>query len=151
MTWRKGGYAAPCFDCGSSSTTRQEIGIAPLSLSLGGFVTRDVAVLGRVAGTSYFDGDRLWLHQFFGPVVEWWPIDRLFLSAGAGPALYGKSPLESGRSRMKGGWALDGRLGVAMAQARDNDLTLSIEPILGFYERSSPLLGIAFVCAWKWY
>src|SRR5436190_13897093 len=39
---------------GASSQTN-EFGLAPLSLGVGGFVHRDIAVLLRMAGTSYYD------------------------------------------------------------------------------------------------
>jgi hypothetical protein len=126
------------------------LGFALLSLSLGGFVRQDTAVLVHVAGTSYANGRDLMLYNFYGPVLEWWPMDSLFLSWGAGLSTFGRNPLESRPSRTVVGVGLDARVGVALAQGRDNDLTFAFETIPGFFG-SSPLLGVAAICAWKFY
>lgn len=150
-TWKTGSGTGPCFDCGSSGGRyTQEVGFALPSLSLGGFVRHDTAILGRVAGTSYFRGSDLWLYNYYGVVLEWWPLDSLFLSAGPGLGTYGRNPFGSRSSRTVAGLALDARVGVALAQGRDNDLTIAFETIPGFYGRA-PLLGIALVFAWKFY
>jgi hypothetical protein len=121
-----------------------------LSLSLGGFVRHDTAILGRVAGTSYAHNSDLLLYNFYGPVLEWWPMDSLFLSWGAGLGTFGKNPFGSRSSRTAVGLALDARVGMALAQGRDNDLTFALDTIPGFYG-SSPLLGVAALVAWKFY
>lgn len=150
-TWKTGSGTGPCFDCGSGGRRyTQELGFALLSLSLGGFVRHDTAILGRVAGTSYTDGRNLMLYNFYGPVLEWWPMDSLFLSWGAGLSTFGRNPFQSRPSRTAYGVGFDARVGVALAQGRDNDLTFAFETIPGFYG-SSPLLGMAAICAWKFY
>lgn len=127
------------------------VGLAPLSLSLGGFVTHEVALLARVSGTSYFEsGDQI-THNFYGVLAEVWPIDELFLSGGIGLAIYGPNPLFSRSSRESvGGWALDFRVGTALAQGTNHDFTLSLEAIPGFYDGET-VHGFALVGAWKWY
>ncbi len=128
-----------------------KVGFAPLSLSLGGFVSSDVALLFRIAGTSYFsDGDQFG-HNFYGPAVEIWPIDRLYLSGGAGLAIFGPNPLTSDSNMdPERGWALDFRVGTALINSENHDLTLSVEVIPGFYEDVS-VQGYALLAAWKWY
>jgi len=128
-----------------------KVGFAPLSLSLGGFLSEDVALAFRIAGTSYFeDGDQFG-HNFYGPIVEIWPGDRFYVSGGVGLALFGPNPLTSSSDAdPEGGWALDFRAGAALINSENHDLTLSVEVIPGFYDGES-VQGYAFVVAWKWY
>jgi len=131
--------------------TDTELGLAPLSLSLGAFVSPKVAILARAAGASYFDrGDQI-VHNFYGAIVEVWPNDYVYVSGGVGFALFGENPfLSGGNAYLEGGWALDVRAGVALAQGTNHDFTLSIEAIPGFYEDET-VVGFGLVGAWKWY
>ncbi|MDF3071320.1 MAG: hypothetical protein K0R38_6921 [Polyangiaceae bacterium] len=126
-------------------------GLAPLSLSLGGFITPRVALLARAAGTSYFEDGTQMTHNFYGIIAEVWPIDEIFVSGGVGLGLYGPNPLFSRSSREAvGGWALDFRIGAALAQGTNHDFTLALEAIPGFYDGET-VQGFALVGAWKWY
>jgi hypothetical protein len=131
--------------------TDTELGLAPLSLSLGAFVSPKVAILARAAGMSYFDdGDQI-VHNFYGAIVEIWPSDYFYVGGGVGFALFGENPLFSrGNAYQEGGWALDVRAGVALAQGTNHDFTLSLEAIPGFYE-DDIVTGFGLVGAWKWY
>ncbi|HEY3667222.1 MAG TPA: hypothetical protein VGL19_14535, partial [Polyangiaceae bacterium] len=55
-------------DTGVHKSTEAKFGLAPLSLSLGGFLTPKLALLFRAAGTSYFVGNRQYLDAFYGGV-----------------------------------------------------------------------------------
>src|SRR5262245_8914974 len=68
----------------AESSTRLEPGLAPLGVSLGGTLTPRLALLFRLAGTSYFRSSSQRLHLFAGPVVEFWASDRWFLGGGVG-------------------------------------------------------------------
>lgn len=90
------------------------IGLAPLQLSLGGWVSPKVALMFRMAGTSYFrqTADDLYTvdkygvpqksggktyqigSDFYGGVVQYWPSERFFVSGGVGLALFGTNPLQ---------------------------------------------------------
>lgn len=145
---------ASCADFCTTSTSKStewEWGLAPLSLSLGGWVHRKVAILGRASGTSYFDdGDQI-SHNFYGPIVEVWPDDRFYLSGGIGLAVFGANPFFSRTRRdPETGWALDFRVGTALAQGKNHDFTLSVEAIPGFYD-GEKVVGFGLVGAWKWY
>jgi hypothetical protein len=138
--------------CSPSRLPRSShFGLAPLSLSLGGYITPRVALLARAAGTSYFeDGEQIG-HNFYGVLAEIWPIDEVFISGGVGFGIYGPNPLFSGSSRNSvGGWALDVRVGAALAQGTNHDFTLALEAIPGFYNGYT-VQGFALVGAWKWY
>jgi len=141
------------FGCVESDTksTQSKWGLAPLSLSLGAFVSPKVALLVRVSGTSYFSDGKQIGHNFYGAIAEVWPIDELYLSGGIGFALYGANPLFNGGSGSStSGWALDFRVGAALAQGTNHDFTLSLEAIPGFYD-GDVVNGVALVGAWKWY
>jgi hypothetical protein len=127
-------------------------GLAPLSISLGGFLSPHVAVIGRLAGTSYWTSSGTQLaHTFVGPAVEVWPIDRLYLSGGAGFSVWGPSAFASNTSRdPKVGFGLDFRVGAALINAEGNDFTVSLEVNPGFYGEDT-LTGFGLVGAWKWY
>jgi hypothetical protein len=144
-----GGTAPGCVS-GAATSFEVEPGLAPLSVSLGWFVSREVALLARATGTSYFRSRAQILNNFYGVVVEVWPIDRLFLGAGGGFGVRGKNPILSRSPGLEGGGALEARLGFALAQRTDNDFTISLEAIRGFYEHDD-VLGVALVGAWKWY
>jgi hypothetical protein len=138
-------------DTGPKTEHTAEFGLAPLSLSLGGYITPQFALLARLAGTSYFKGDNQIGHNFYGVIGEWWPADRFYLSGGVGFAIYGPNPFLGSSSRdPKYGWALDVRAGVALAQGTNHDFTLSLEAIPGFYE-DDVVTGFGLVGAWKWY
>lgn len=128
-----------------------KFGLAGLSVSLGGYVTPQVALVARLAGTSFFDDGDQYGNNFYGVGAEVWPIDQLFLGAGVGFALFGKNPLySSGDADQEGGWALDFRIGTALAQGKNHDFILSLEAIPGFYEGGS-VLGFGLMGGWKWY
>ena len=138
-------------DTGSRTETQVKLGLAPLSLSLGGFINPRFALLFRAAGTSYFvDGDQVG-HNFYGAVMEWWPVERIYLGGGVGFALFGSNPLlNRDGPDLEGGWALDLRVGAALAGGTNHDFTVSLEAIPGFYE-DDVVTGFALVGAWKWY
>lgn len=139
--------------CGTPDTTGTdtEFGLAPLSLSLGGFVSKDVALLARIAGTSYFKNGDQYGHNFYGVGVEVWPIERLYVGGGVGFALFGPNPLfSSNDEEPEAGWALDLRVGGALVGGTDHDFTLSLEAIPGFYG-DDIVTGFGLVGAWKWY
>jgi hypothetical protein len=48
------------------------------------------------------------------------------------------------------GWALDLRVGAALAGGTNHDFTLSLEVIPGFYG-DDIVTGFGLVGAWKWY
>jgi hypothetical protein len=137
----------------SKETREARFGLAPLSLSLGGYFSPTVALLFRTSGTSYFRNSNQYVNQFYGPIVEIWPHDRFYLSAGVGLGVFGPNPLVSSRSSgdPEAGLAFDARAGVALINAENHDLTLSIEVIPGFYRNDDSVQGYALVAAWKWY
>jgi hypothetical protein len=146
------GGSPPPIPAQSTETRESKLGLAPLSLSLGGYFSPTVALLFRASGTSYFQNSDQYVNNFYGPVVEIWPHDRFYLSAGVGLGVFGPNPLVSRSSRDPlVGLAFDARAGVALINGKNHDLTLSIEVIPGFYKNDESVQGYALVAAWKWY
>jgi hypothetical protein len=133
-----------------STPLRWQPGLAPLTLSLGGFVTPHLALLFRMTGTSYFRGDAQYANLFYGASVEWWPHDHWFVSGGAGVAGTALNPwLGSSAGPSQAGLGLNARAGAALASGDRHALTLSSEAILGFYGNAP--MGLALLLGWKWY
>ena len=132
-----------------------QAGFALPSVSLGGFVTRRVAILGRSASTAFSrDGD-FYSYGFLGPIVEVWPHDVFFFSAGPGLTVAARNAYFLGTGEAQtAGWGLDLRAGFALLRGTHNDLTLSAEVIPSFYSKNdvdAHAVGCALVAAWKWY
>lgn len=133
------------------TSTEFEPGLAPLGVALGGYFTPRVALLGRLAGTSYFRGSHQYLQLFTGPVVEYWPSDRWFLAGGIGLGTFTPNPFTgSSVVSSREGLALDARAGAVLTGGPRHALTLSLELIPAFYENRARA-GAALLAAWKWY
>ena len=67
-------------------------GLAGANLGLGGFVTPNLAIMGRYSGTNaLYDEpfDDLWqISGVWGPTVQYWPNDRVNVEAGAGVGVW---------------------------------------------------------------
>ena len=132
------------------SSTVIEPGLAPLGVSLGGYLTPRIGLLFRLAGTSYFRSDSQYIQAFAGPMVEYWPHDRWFLAGGVGLGLFTPNPFfGSSLRRQREGLAFDARAGAVLAANPRHALTLSLEIIPAIYDELRA--GAALLVAWKWY
>lgn len=152
-------YSTGCFsttgDCateGDVTETESFGGFAPLSVGIGGFLSKRVALEFRVAGTSYFEREENWVHAFAGPAIQVWPGDRVMLGAGVGAGTFGENPLLSRRgaltSRAYSGVALSLRGGYAFLTNRDHALRCSLEFLPGFYDNRR-VVGSALSLEWQ--
>jgi hypothetical protein len=133
--------------------TQNELGLAPLSISLGSFVTDRIAVLGRIAGTSYFeqvDGEtEQFTSGFLGVVGEYWFSDRWFASAGIGLAGFGANPLLSEREvDIEQGVGLSLRGGYSFLTSTRHSLRAAIELFPSVYGDATTL-GTALNLEWQ--
>src|SRR5262249_46665667 len=94
-------------------TFRTSDGVALPSLSLGAFLDPQLALMVRLAGTTYTPTFYAYENDFVGPVLQYWPDDHLFLGVGAGLALFGPSPFSSASGKPDGGFGVTARVGVA--------------------------------------
>lgn len=90
-------------DAAGAGVSGSRFGLAPLNLALGGFLTRDVALSFRITGTSVFHdslggGTRQMVLGFYGPSLQVFLSDDVFVSGGIGLGLLADNPLLRGRS-----------------------------------------------------
>jgi len=135
---------------------RQDRGFEPHALSLGGFLTNDLALFFRwkstYHGTSNAEGKTA--HRFVGTQtanLQWWFSDRGFLGGGAGLAIFG---FGFGRSRDDPGWtfggALDARVGFALARWTHHLITLSYEVVAGIFDKGAAV-GLTVNLGYQYY
>lgn len=72
------------------------IGLAGVNLGIGGFVTPDLAIMGRISTTTgthevetfFGDVDFTQISGVVGAVVQYWPSDRVNVEVGGGSGLW---------------------------------------------------------------
>lgn len=70
-------------------------GVAGLNLGIGGFLTRDLALMGRFSGTTAvfdefvgFFGEFTQVSGVMGATLQYWPSDRFYVEAGPGVGVW---------------------------------------------------------------
>jgi hypothetical protein len=129
--------------------TRAWGGVAPLSISIGGFVTERVALLFRASGTAYFkySANDAYTNSFYGPAVQVWANDRFMWSAGLGLGLHGESPL-TGTGGMDLGLAASLRAGYAFFLSDWHLARVGLELVPGVFD-GTRTLGAAATLDWQ--
>lgn len=132
-----------------------EIGLAGLNVGLGGFLSPELAILGRISGTftaressaGFEDVDFTVLHGFVGPSVMFFLSDRFSLEAGVGLGIVnGEATAETDLGRITVSNSDEG-LGVLLGAAAPLTylggggyaLTLGTDVNLGFFEDGTML------------
>lgn len=111
----------------------QQHGLAGVDLGVGGWATSQVAVFGRIAGTSVQLEDGLQLITgVIGPALQIWPNDHAWFGLGAGLGFIQLS--KSGASQTERGWGLDLRAGVTLNRESENTVSVSVEYIPTFFD-----------------
>jgi hypothetical protein len=109
-------------------------GLSGLSLSLGGYVSPDVAIVVRAAGTSFWtsDGNKQQIvNGVYGVSTIGW-IGDFYLGGGAGVARYGNSYASS--SQYLTGLGLDLRAGYSFDDGPHHAFTIGVEATPAFYD-----------------
>lgn len=129
--------------------TRAWGGVAPLSISVGGFVSERVALLFRASGTAYFkySANNAYANSFYGPAVQFWVNDRFMWSAGLGLGLHGESPL-TGTGGMDPGVAASLRAGYAFFVSDWHLMRVGLELVPGVFD-GTRTLGAAATLDWQ--
>jgi hypothetical protein len=124
-------------------------GVAPLSFGLGGFVTENVALLFRAAGTSYFkyDASDVYANAVYGPAVQVWTSDRFFWGAALGLGIHGESSLSGGGGGDLG-VAAELRAGYAFFASDWQVLRVGGALVPGVYD-GTRTLGVAATLDWQ--
>lgn len=142
---------------GAQSVYDGGFGLAPLSLTVGGFVSRNVSLGARFGGTSFFTDARgsnvQVLNGFYGPAMQIFLGDYVFLGAGAGLGLYGVNPLSTNADRfpkLKPGFSMTGRAGFAFLARTHHWLGVVLEAYPAFYDGAT-VFGMSSILEWQTY
>lgn len=144
------GIANTYVSADGASSGKSNVGLAPLSLSLGGFASPDVAILFRLAGTSYFERDTQIVNGFYGVHVQYWVNDHVMLSGGPGFTLFGQNALFHGTSKPEGGYGASFRVAVAPLATKHHSLRIAAEVFPSKYEHGV-VVGSALNLEWQYY
>ncbi|MFT3695262.1 MAG: transporter [Kofleriaceae bacterium] len=117
--------------------------LAPLDVSIGGFLTNQLALVGRIAGTEGQDdgANFRYLNGFVGPAVQYWFTPQLWASGGLGLAIFG----ENGDSHYDSGLALDLRVGYTFFTWFRQSANVSVELIPARYATGDDLTGVNYI------
>lgn len=119
--------------------TKADIGFEPHAISLGGFVTRRLAVVFRWKSTYHFTANTVGVlaNRFVGTHtlgLQWWFRERWFLGGGVGVAGFG---FGFGTDPKDPAWSLGfgarARVGYAFALFKHHAFKLSYEVVSGFF------------------
>jgi hypothetical protein len=130
------------------------VGLAPLSLSLGGFLSSDLALMARMAGTSWFeevgDGDAQIGAYFYGIALQYYLSDAGFVGGGVGYGLLALNPFfsRSASYESEGGLAFTVRGGYAVYTSRNHWLGFTLELFPEFFDNVTTL-GTAINFQWQ--
>ncbi|MFT3695261.1 MAG: hypothetical protein QM831_19165 [Kofleriaceae bacterium] len=96
-------------DAGLADNYTTRAALAPASLSIGGFLTKHVALVGRIAGSEgrQNENEPYSINGFYGPAVQYWFTPEVWVMGGLGFGLFGAA---DGVTRT-GGYAADLRVG----------------------------------------
>lgn len=124
------------------------VAISPLSLSLGGFFTHDLAGMFRIASSSFFSDGNYIVNAFLGPAVQYWLADEVFVGGGAGLGILTNEPNSTFWFKPEIGFAFTARVGVSPWTSEDHRFGVSLEFVPGFYEYWRAM-GLALNLEWQ--
>jgi hypothetical protein len=149
----------PCFGlmCPTSPVRATEsntyFGYSGVNLGLGGFLSPQFALMFRASSTSFVKNDDLWSSSFVGGVLQFWPSDLVYVSAGPGIGVLSRNQFlsSSGSSQTRTGFALSLRAGIAVANYRHNSLRIGAETIASFLEDHYKAVGTGVDFEWQYF
>jgi hypothetical protein len=130
------------------------VGLAPLSLSLGGFLTEDISLMARMAGTSWFEdvgADTVQIGSYFyGVALQYWLSDAAFVGGGVGLGVFALNPFFSRTDGIdpESGLMLTVRGGYAFYTSRNHALGFTLELFPGFFDGANTF-GTAINFQWQ--
>jgi hypothetical protein len=137
-----------------------KVGLAPLSLGLGAFVSRDVAISFRMTGTSLFQDRGGKMEQvvlgFYGGAIQYYVSERAFVGGGLGLGLVAGNPLvgqTAGVEAIKPRAGLAGlaRVGVVLYADKANQLALMSEVVPAYLGDDTNAVGVALALGFQHY
>ncbi len=129
------GLSHTTFDSAPTYAATAPIGLAPINLGVGGFVSRDLALSFRATGTSTFRDRGFGIEQtvlaFYGLSAQVFLTDRVFVSGGLGLGMLFNNPYMPAAERAGApatfGIAATGRVGWNVHLDREWGLSLYAE------------------------
>lgn len=147
-------------DTAPSGGSDSGIGVSPLGLGLGGFITPDFALMARMTGASMFakvnDSDEQLGLNFYGFAGQYWPTDQVMLSAGAGATIYSPNPLSTNLSDAavegltRTGWGASLRAGYSFGVWQHHSLRASAEFLPSVLDDTF-VLGSSIILEYQYY
>ncbi len=133
-----------------------KFGLAPLSVSLGAFVSPKVAILARAAGTSFFAKNGYgestqFASSFYGAHIQYWINDDLMISGGPGVMVYGENPFFGHNATDPVvGYGLSARVAYAFVSAKHHSVRLALEAFPAKYDKAF-VFGSALNLEWQYF
>jgi hypothetical protein len=133
-----------------------DVGLAPLSFSLGGFLNNRMAIVFRASGVSNLEeagGKNIVTYLLFSGIhVQYWITDQFFVSGGPGIASLGSAEADNffdtiDRDR---GFGLGLRGGFSFANWEDHSLRVTLELFPSFFKNGTAT-GEAINFEWQWF
>jgi hypothetical protein len=135
-------------DSGSHTT---DLSLGGLDIGLGGWVTPQLAITGRIAGvTDPENGGRVTSGVFVG-ALQYWPTPNVWVGGGLGLGFLGVT-LDSGDSNSTSGFGLDFRAGYTFNPDDDNTFNVSVEVTPTFLDdngESGTFTGVALLLGYQ--
>lgn len=130
-------------------------GIAPLSLSVGGFVSPKVALLARIAGTSSFetrgDSTAQMVNGFYGAHVQYWISDEVMISGGPGLTIRGQNSWIGPTGHdLETGYGASVRVAYSFFNAKHHSVRFAVEAFPSVYKHDV-VLGTALNLEWQYF
>lgn len=129
-----------------------DVGLAPLSFSIGGFINDRFALMFRTAGTSWFfdvGGDTaMFESRMYGLALQAWVGNTMFLGAGVGIGVLDNSWFSDYDFGAETGVILNGRIGWSFATSRYHSFALVGEVFPAIYDGEA-MLGTALNIQWQ--
>jgi hypothetical protein len=131
---------------GMESQTYTSLG--GLDIGIGGWVSPQIAVSGRIAGVTYSEdignGNTLSLTgAFFGPSVQYWVDDHLWFGGGIGLAvarvLSSSDSTIDTSSASQTGFGIDLRAGYTFTSSSKNSFNISVELTPGIFSTTDAM------------
>ena len=133
---------------GDSDTS--DLGIGGLSLGIGGWVSPQLAITGRIAGVTLSENDATLSNIFVGPSVQYWLNPNAWIGGGAGVGILRLAA--GGESDSVNGLSLDLRAGYTFNPGTENTFNISFELNPGFFEQngeSATITGIGILFGYQ--
>ena len=127
---------------GDGRSSESYTSIAGLDLGIGGFVSPDVALTFRIAGTTYFVPASVFPEStqsiamtsaLVSPALQYWVSDRLFVGGGAGLGVWDNDADDPPQT----GFGLDARVGYGVLVGRRGTIFLTGEITAGFFDEGN--------------